>query len=157
MARAFVQVCLTAFLGVVAAQGQVTDDQVSGRGVMPAAGPDTNVVERIRSAVADSVSRELEASVPPESADLYRELAQRNQALLQRRRELEYEDPIASGLKKKLIAAEKEVVALRKSLQIRLDAIEEIQAIEAERIDVMQQLQKLRSQSRAAQEGVTGE
>lgn len=156
MARAVAYVGVAVLWGAVLASGQAIQGEASSTGIAQASPPDTNVVERIRAAVVTSVSEELESSVPPESVELYRELAERNRALLQRRRELEYEDPIASGLKKKLVAAEKDVLALRRSLQARLDAIDEIKAVEAERRKVMQELQKLRSKSPTAPPGGEG-
>jgi hypothetical protein len=111
----------------------------------PALVPDAETVERITAAFTDQLTRQIEqAQFTPEQSLLYQQLMARNRELLQRRRQLEYEDPIASGLKKKLVAAEKDVLALRRSLQARLDAIEEIQEVEAERRKLMSQLQELK-------------
>lgn len=118
----------------------------------PALVPDTQTVERLRAAVSAEFSKHFDSSLSPEEAEVYQRLVARNRELLARQRKLEYEDPIASGLKTKLIAARKQVESLRLSLQVRLDAIEEIQEIEAERRDLMNQLQELRTKTRAEKE-----
>jgi hypothetical protein len=123
----------------------------TGRVAVPAGMPDAQTVERLRTAVTEGVSRKLESELDAERAELLRRLAARNRELLEERRRLEYEDPIAAGLKEKLVAAEKEVLALRRSLQARLDALEEIRIIEAERGALMQQLQELRNKAGAAE------
>ena len=118
----------------------------------PALAPDTQTVERLRAAVSAELTKQLDADLSPEEAEVHRRLLARNRELLARQRKLEYEDPIASGIKTTLIAARRQVEALRQSLQIRLDAIEEIQEIEAERRDLMKQLQELRTKTRAEKE-----
>lgn len=81
-------------------------------------------------------------------------LAQRNQELVARQAELEREDPIASGLRAKMVEHQREVEALRRSLKVRLEAIEEIQALEAERREVIEELQQLAIQERELSEAV---
>lgn len=76
------------------------------------------------------------------------ELARRNQELMTRIAELERQDPIASGLRAKMVERQKEIESLRESLKARLEAIEEIQALEQERRQVVQDLQKLLVESR---------
>lgn len=76
------------------------------------------------------------------------ELARRNQELIQRIAELEREDPIAAGLRAKMVERQKEVESLRESLKARLEAIEEIQKLEEDRRQVVQELQKLLAESR---------
>ena len=82
------------------------------------------------------------------------ELASRNQELVARQAELEREDPIAKGLREKMVEHQREVEALRRSLKARLEAIEEIQVLEAARREVIDELQQLALQEREVSEAV---
>jgi len=77
-------------------------------------------------------------------ARAFEKLAAENELMISRQRELEYADPIAKGLREKLIALEKEVLALRRSLQSRLEAIPEMGAIQDRRQDLLKDIQQLR-------------
>lgn len=81
-------------------------------------------------------------------AEAYEELSRENASLNQKQRECEQNDPIARGLRNKLVAAEKELVQLRQSLQSRLEAIEEIQAVELRRKELLLYVQELRQQEK---------
>lgn len=104
---------------------------------------------------ADGPTREL-AEIRMRLAEAYEELNRENALLNQRQREYERNDPIARGLREKVVAVEKELVQLRQSLQSRLEAIEEIRDIESRRKELITHLQDLKQQERKLLAGTTG-
>lgn len=124
---------------------------------------DANVLaaERARAAERLEAQKEqlLEASSPGADRELRilqsqifqanKRLELENRKLNIRQRELELQDPIAKGLREKVIEREKELVELRRSLHSRLEAIPEIQELQGERSKLISEIKKLREQERA--------
>lgn len=89
------------------------------------------------------------AEVRRTMAETYRQLTAENRSLQLQQAELERKDPIANGLREKLVALEKEMKQVRASLRARLDAIEEIREIEEKRQVLIRQVELLKKEERA--------
>jgi predicted nucleic acid-binding Zn-ribbon protein len=108
-----------------------------------------------RQSVDEAAPSESElAKVRLELAEAYKKLAAENKVFQRRQREFERSDPIANGLRKKLLYAERQVRELRASLNSRIEAIEEIQALDDQRRDLMAELNALRDRQRELQTGM---
>lgn len=119
---------------------------------------------------ADAVRQQHQQAVEEAASDAEREMAvlrarifeanqhfaADNRELQARQRELELTDPIARGLREKLIEREKELLQLRQSLQSRLDAIPEIQEIRRRRDALAGELRSLRQRERELLAGGAG-
>ena len=89
------------------------------------------------------------ATLRKEIAETYQRLAKENRNLLQQQAHLERNDPIAKGLRERLIQAEKQVRKIRSSLQSRLEAIEEIRTIDIRREELIKEVELLKKRERA--------
>lgn len=84
------------------------------------------------------------ASVRQDLALAYQRLGKENQSLLNRQVEIERSDPIAKEILDELLEAEKEVRQLRSRLKNRLGAIDEFQALDKKRQELVSEVEDLR-------------
>ena len=89
------------------------------------------------------------AEIRRDMAETYRRLTEENRSLQLQQADYERNDPIAKGLREKLVALEKELHQVRASLRSRLDAIEGIRVIEEKRQSLIRQVELLKKQERA--------
>ena len=96
------------------------------------------------------------AEIRLQLAEAYEELNKENAILNQMQREHERKDPIARGLREKMVAVEKDLVQMRQSLHSRLEAIEEVRDIESRRKELLADVKDLKQQERKLLAGTRG-
>ena len=91
------------------------------------------------------------AKVEADFAKAQADLAARSQDMLKQQHEIEYGDPDTKALKETIIALEKDLIAKRKELQLRIALNPKLKELENQRSELFRNVDKLRQTQQAIQ------